>query len=737
MELLERQTQKTLFSLEKMKKEEIHSINSTYYDSLNNIIQNSTIKENKNKVNNFYKALNSIRQKENKIEENINEFSEACVNLSKEEKIQKYLLNPLKKEIIKEGNNLIKISNLNNYNLSIQPIYSYNISNHIIKNYLNEENEKEKNTFKKYCLKNSTTANSQNENINNNNIEVKSFNLEVINDLDEIKDLNLEEYKNSQKKNFNDILILDSIFDESEKTNKKNILISTNLKVKYSNEKKLRQKFFRSDFKNKKIKEESILKYKNYNLTTGKNLYDKENSSIYSNLIIAKNLLNKFNSCSQKSELVINILENSSLQSNNYYINNSEELIDYLSVNNTINYEENNIKTPTKNFNIEKKNIFSTPKDKIKVFKVNSFISKNKEKNLNNSNSISLSLSRSNIKEENLEIQTIYDLEFYNNLLKYEKEKKKINPNYMKIYYPKINWEDRRKIINWIMEITEEFAFKRDTFHYSIYYFDLILSNENFGKEKNLNFDFLKLIAITCLSISAKIEEIQIPKLSEYIQSLENNSFEVEDIIILEKEIVNLLNWKIIPITINIWLNWYICQWDLFIETVDNIKKQFLNFFSEEKILFFKKSDDNSYYNFRKITQIIDLIQLDEKHFFFDDRYLIAASIFLLLSLNFHFEFNFEQKEIILQNEKIKKLIFNVYNNFIQQSFDYNFSDKQLIDSIKYVFQFKNFNFSFELPLIYQVEQKDFENGNYEDFITYQTYNEGNLEFLNQIYGRS
>ena len=40
--------------------------------------------------------------------------------------------------------------------------------------------------------------------------------------------------------------------------------------MKYSNEKKLRQKFFRSDFKNKKIKEESILKYKNYNLTTGK-----------------------------------------------------------------------------------------------------------------------------------------------------------------------------------------------------------------------------------------------------------------------------------------------------------------------------------------------------------------------------------------------------------------------------------------------------------------------------------
>jgi hypothetical protein len=52
-------------------------------------------------------------------------------------------------------------------------------------------------------------------------------------------------------------------------------------------------------------------------------------------------------------------------------------------------------------------------------------------------------------------------------------------------------------------------------------------------------------------------------------------------------------------------------------------------------------------------------------------------------------------------------------------------------------FNLKILFFSFELPLIYQVEQKDLENGNYEDFITYQTYNEGNLKFLNQIYGRS
>ena len=60
------------------------------------------------------------------------------------------------------------------------------------------------------------------------------------------------------------------------------------------------------------------------------------------------------------------------------------------------------------------------------------------------------------------------------------------------------------------MKICEEFAFKRDTFHYSCFYFDLYLF---LLKEKIKNKNELKLIGITCISLAAKIEEIQIPKL--------------------------------------------------------------------------------------------------------------------------------------------------------------------------------------------------------------------------------
>ena len=707
----------------RIKNEEIHSINSTYCDSLHNINEN-ILKEKNNKLkeNNFYKALDLIKTKKNIIQESINEFSQACVNLSKEENVRKYLNNPIKKEIIKEGNLLKRISNFNDYNLSIKPIYSYNISNIIINNFY----EKEK-LNKNVYIKNSTTAFTKNEKKINDSIEIKSFNLEVINDLDEINEINLEKYKTNENKNKDNILILESIFNENE-TNNKNIFISSNLKIKYSNEKKLRKKFYKSDFKINKNKNESFLDIKIINMTNQKKYYfNKENSSLLSNNIIAKNLINNFNSCSKKSELIINILHNSSYLSKN----TNNEIINFSSSNNSII-----------NNNQNEENIYSTPKEKIKSFKINSFKSQTKNKNkINNKNNNNSNLNSSNFSntfsknksKEKIEIETIYDIDFYNNLIISEKRNKIINPNYIINYLPKITWNDRRKVLNWLMEICEEFAFKRDTFHYSIYYFDNFL-NENVENKNNLDYNYLKLIGISCISLSAKIEEIQIPKLKEYILTLENNFYDIDDIILMEKKIVNNLNWKIIPITINIWLSWYICQWDLFIETIDNIKNEILVFFSEENFLFFKKTDDNSYFNYRKITQIIDLIKLDENHFFYNERYLIAASIFLVLCLNFNFDFDFKNNQIIYQNNQIKNLIFNIYCNFIQQSFDYSFFDIQLIKSINYVWKFRNFKFTFDLPLIYQVEQKELENANYEDFISYQTYNEENLNFLSNLY---
>ena len=756
------EVQKAIHRLEALKNEENHSINSTYFDSLHNIKTYSNLnnlKENQTKLNNFYQALNLIR---NKLIQgnNISEFSEACANLSKEENIKKYLFNPIKKEIIKKGNNLVRVSNYHDYRININKPYAFDICNHIFENFIKEENKNEKKTSKRTLNNNnkdkgSTTAITGIELNNNESIEIKPFNLEVINDLDEIKDVNLDEYKNKNKNN-QEILVIDSIFDDSDNNNNnlqssnKFYLISSK-GIKSSNDKKLRQKFYKSEFRNKRVKNSKEIEFFKSQVIKRKEKKNKEsnnnNSSSSSNIIIAQNLLNKFNSCSRKSKsnnIETPSSKNQKKENNNSMIvkNSSKissaELIDYLSENNLFNYDtitENDYlnSTPIKKKENNYYN-FSTPKRKIKAF--NLYISSNKKNK--KSTSVSLSLSNSN-KEENeyeeFQGQTIYDLDFYNNLLNYEKEKKKIDPNYIKKYYPKITFEDRRFVINWLMQICEEFAFKRDTFHYSITYFDSILSNDNFYEQNNkkINLNYMKLLGITCVSISAKIEEVQIPKLSEYAKSLECE-YDIEDIIFMEQKCVNILQWKIIPITINTWLNWYICQWDLFIDTVDNIKDELLEYLNEENIIFFKKSDDNSYYNFKKITQLIDLIKIDENHFNYNERYLVAASIFIIISLHYNFDYDFNTNLIIFENNNVKDLIFSIYNNFIQQSFDFYFNDINLINSIHYLWKFKDFPFSYELPLIYQVHQKELENGNYEDFITYQIYNEENLNFLTNIY---
>ncbi len=103
--------------------------NSTQFDSLHNtkIYTNSNnINENQTILNNFDLALTLIKNKYNSNHINsINDFSEVCTNLSKEENIKKYLFNPIIKEIIKRGNNIVRVSNYHDFRININKLYIF------------------------------------------------------------------------------------------------------------------------------------------------------------------------------------------------------------------------------------------------------------------------------------------------------------------------------------------------------------------------------------------------------------------------------------------------------------------------------------------------------------------------------------------------------------------------------------------------------------------------------------
>ena len=451
--------------------------------------------------------------------------------------------------------------------------------------------------------------------------------------------------------------------------------------------------------------------YKKYNENEDNYFYDFVTPEKNPEAIIRKNFSLFSSYDSSKTNTKSNILSDSNINNNDYKFNSFINKIENTKYKKDFSFITKNVLSDKEIINSvrTKKNVIAK-----RNIRNNSYLKENKDK------------IRDSITHPQPE--TIYDLTFYKNLIENSLKIKKINcKNFLK-NQKKIKFEDRIHTMVWMMQICEEFAFKRDTFHYACNYFDNYLT---FGQEKIKNKKILELIGITCISISGKIEEVQIPKLKEYANSIDE-SFDIKDIIEMEQNICLTLGWKLINVNINTWLNWYTCQWDLYIDSVDDIKSQLLKYIKEDEIIYYKKSNDISYYNYRKICQLIDLIVIDYFSYNFESRILMAVCLLIIICINYKFDYNFKKKNF-KQKTPFSKYIFNVYNQFINQSFDYNFNDKNIQKALEYCYKFKNFNFTYELPLLYQIHQELLENGNYEDFISYQTTNENMESYLKEI----
>ena len=550
--------------------------------------------------------------------------------------------------------------------------------------------------------------------------------------------------------------------------NKENNIKTFNKKDNLSINKTLRKKYERTDFAFRNLN----TKNRNFIMINLMNIFeqcykDEKNESIENNISqrIEENSYNKNNETfivnegenNSRLNLEVSDNENSFIRKNNIQLseislNKYSDKTSNHSIKNelklsSIKSKEENMNTksvnsfpivnnPRKNMNylLNKSKMYETPDDsKINKhhFDLSSpFQKENTNNNCNNKNIISKDKFKIN-NENNEEIpQSVFDYTFYQKLLKSDD----IMTKKAKIISQKeliVNTELRLEILIWMMKTCEEFAFKRDTYHNSCYYFDMYLSlisskksNKN-GIQDLKDKSYLKLIGLTCIVISAKIEEIQLPRLKEYAELL-NKKYDSNSIIEMEKKICSELRWKLIVITKNVWLSWYLCQWDLFIDTVDNIKEEISKLIKEDDILYFKKPNDNSYYNFRKICQLIDIMALDFHSYFYEQRILIAISFFIILCNKYNLKYNFTKKKFENnKNPKLSNLMLDIFTKFILQSFDYIFDNDILQKGIKYFYNnYNNFNFVFDLPLFYQVHPDKLDIDSYEDFLSYQTTND-------------
>ena len=597
-------------------------------------------------------------------------------------------------------------------------------------------------------------------------------NLEVINDFDETKENKIystnkknEELNitNSNNKGLN----IKNIFG-----NKENNIKTFNKKDNLSINKTLRKKYERTDFAFRNLKANN----NNFIMKNLMNKFEKcykneKNESIENNICqsIEENSYNKNNetfiinegennfrlnlevSDNSNSLIKINNIQLSEISSNKYSDKTSNYSIKSELKLSSIKSKEDNMNNKSLNsfplvnncrknmkYLLNKSKMYETPDDS-KINKHQFDLSpplqeESINNNCNNKNNISKDKFQIPFKINNDNIeeipQSVFDYTFYQKLL----ISNDIITKRCKIISKKeliLNTELRLEILIWMMKTCEEFAFKRDTYHNSCFYFDMYLSlisskTSNKNDIQNLkDKSYLELIGLSCIVISAKIEEIQLPRLKEYAELL-NKKYDSNSIIEMEKKICSELRWKLIVITKNVWLSWYLCQWDLFIDTVDNIKKEMSKLIKEDDILYYKKPNDNSYYNFRKISQLIDIMSLDFHSYFYDQRLLIAIGFFIILCHKYNLKYNFIKKKFDNnKNQKLSNLMLDIYTKFILQSFDYDFNDDILQKGIKYYYNnYNNFNYVFDLPLFYQVHPDKLDVDSYEDFLSYQTIND-------------
>ncbi|XP_038887544.1 cyclin-D3-1-like [Benincasa hispida] len=104
----------------------------------------------------------------------------------------------------------------------------------------------------------------------------------------------------------------------------------------------------------------------------------------------------------------------------------------------------------------------------------------------------------------------------------------------------------RTEAIDWLLKVNAFYGFSSLTALLAINYLDRILSGPHFQRDKPW---MLQLLAVTCISLAAKFEEIRVPLLLDLQVEDSKYIFEAKTIQRMELLVLTALQWKMHPVT--------------------------------------------------------------------------------------------------------------------------------------------------------------------------------------------
>lgn len=323
--------------------------------------------------------------------------------------------------------------------------------------------------------------------------------------------------------------------------------------------------------------------------------------------------------------------------------------------------------------------------------------------------------------------------------------------NYFDNVQPYLTPNMRSILYDWMMEVCSELMLKRESYHLAVSYVDRYMSIIPGVTKQNY-----QLIGLTCMYIAAKTEEVIPPYIGDWVSSADNG-YSLSSIFSAERGILQALSYNIFPVTTYNWLSFLMTQWDTFLDyhfgcVPGNNPNEFPRFskkqekeFFEERMIFFKQSNQKAYKRFREAMQILDLSLLHSHSLKFLPRHMASGLLYLMICKYF-FETNYALLYFTGSSQENVDDRFNIVNddpyslennaavqdmfcNFIKHAAKIDNLD-DLYQVVSFYHSFLDFEALFDLPVVCRVQSRSKLESHYEDFLAFQTHNIKNLDFL-------
>ncbi|XP_060176016.1 G2/mitotic-specific cyclin C13-1-like [Lycium barbarum] len=117
-------------------------------------------------------------------------------------------------------------------------------------------------------------------------------------------------------------------------------------------------------------------------------------------------------------------------------------------------------------------------------------------------------------------------------------ERRRPLSNYMEKVQNDVTPTMRMILVDWLVEVSEEYKLVSDTLYLAVTYVDRFLSSHVLARER------LQLLGVSCMLVASKYEEISPPHVEDFCY-ITDNTYTREEVVNMERDLLNFLNFEI------------------------------------------------------------------------------------------------------------------------------------------------------------------------------------------------